>query len=454
MEKKYFGTDGVRGYAGKTLTKEFAFKLGMSYGSLLIEKPAKNGKHKILIGMDTRESCLMFESALTQALSTYDFEIILLGVIPTPAVSFLTTNLEADGAIMISASHNPYHDNGIKFFSSDGTKISDSLEMSIESRLENIFPNTDQRIGSVRSMNNARQLYADFISSKFENKLVNQNKKIIIDCANGATYQTAELVFEKFGFDTHFIFNEPNGVNINNHCGSTHTENLQRMVLAENAHFGFAYDGDGDRLAVVDGSGKEINGDELLYLFARFLNDVGSLKTKKIAATMISNLGLENSLRKYDIAVTKTDVGDKYIMQALRDEQLDFGGESSGHIIFFKEHVTGDGILASMFFCWLVDFYGEDLNNIRKEFVKIPQVTKNLRIEDKYSWKQNSFFLEVIENIEKELIGVGRLLIRPSGTEPMVRIMVEHPNTYEAEKIVQQLASLLDKEYNKNKSNI
>lgn len=447
MNKKYFGTDGVRGYVGKDLTEELAFQLGAAYGLVLTnEKKPINSRFKILIGMDTRISCSLLQDQLLNALSIYDIDVVLLGVIPTPGVSYLTTYLEADGAIMISASHNPYHDNGIKFFQSNGTKISDEMELHIEHHMDNSFDVTSKN-SSVSSLSEGKELYTEFLVSKFQHKFVNQNKKIVIDCANGATYETAKMVFDHFDFETIFMFNEPDGININVNCGSTHTDNLKKAVLSNKADFGIAYDGDGDRIAVVDNKGNEINGDELLYLFARFLKESKSMSSTKIAATIVSNIGLELSLQKIGLSVEKTNVGDKYIMEALRDNHLDFGGESSGHIIFFNEHVTGDGTLASLFFCWLIDFYGNEFNQIRNDFTMIPQYTNNLRVKDKYSWKTNSFILEVIDGIEKELLGTGRLLIRPSGTEPIVRIMVEHPNAQLAKGYVDQLSMLLEKEY-------
>jgi phosphoglucosamine mutase len=439
MGKKYFGTDGIRGYVGKyPITPEFALKLGWAAGKVF----AAHGNKKVLIGKDTRISGYMLETALESGLIAAGVDAGLLGPMPTPAISYLTKTFRADAGIVISASHNPYYDNGIKFFSREGTKLPDDIEHEIEEMLDKEMTCVEsEKLGKAFRINDAAGRYIEFCKGQFAQETL-KGMKIVVDTANGATYHIAPNVFTELGAEVLPIFNQPNGLNINKDCGATKTAALQKIVLAEEAHVGIALDGDGDRLIMVDENGEEIDGDEIVFIIARHALKQGKLNGG-VVGTLMSNLGLEVALKKLSIPFKRANVGDRYVMELLKENGWSIGGESSGHVINLEHIPTGDGIVAAIQVLAAMVETGMKLSELKSGMEKYPQTLINVRVSpNKYPLEVDEVKM-LIKDVEQELGEDGRILIRKSGTEPLIRVMSEGKDfdqiTKAAEKIAEKV---------------
>lgn len=422
MSRKYFGTDGIRGRVGESpITAEFMLKLGWATGRVL----GSAGGDLVIIGKDTRISGYMFESALEAGLSAAGVDIRLLGPMPTPAIAYLTRTLHACAGIVISASHNPYNDNGIKFFSSAGTKLPDEVETAIEEELVLPMSTVDSAtLGKAERVDDAEGRYIEFCKSTIPMSLSLKGLKIVVDCANGATYKVAPSVFDELGADVISIGNTPDGLNINRNCGSTHPEHLQRMVLEHRADVGIALDGDGDRVLMVDQKGELVDGDELLYVIAISRQEQGVLNGL-VVGTQMSNLGLEHALLSRDIAFKRASVGDRYVMEMLQQGGGMLGGESSGHIICLDRTTTGDGIVSALQVLAAMVKSRTALHELKAGMTKYPQHMINVPVSGRIDLEASSSVQDAVKSAEQRLAGRGRVLLRPSGTEPVVRVMVE-----------------------------
>ena len=422
--KKYFGTDGIRGLVGEApMSPDMILKLGWAIGQVL---KVKHGR--ILIGKDTRISGYMLESALEAGLAAAGINVGLLGPMPTPAVSFLTNKLGADAGIVISASHNPYQDNGIKLFDKNGEKLSDQLELAIEEQIQKPFSMVSTKnLGKAKRELDAEEKYVDFCKQSFPKNLNLKGLKIVIDCANGANYKIAPRVFESLGANQHVVAAEPDGLNINVNCGSTNPKLLVKKVKEFNADVGIAFDGDGDRVILVDGSGQIIDGDDLLFIIANLYVSSGK-KLHGVIGTIMSNFGLEKALDAMGLSFVRTNVGDRYIFEELIKRRWQLGGEASGHIICRNVHTTGDGIIAALKVLESMVTTGKNLNELLRPMEKYPQVLINVPVKKSSNTKailNNITFKKAYKFLEKKLQGDGRVIIRPSGTEPVMRVMVE-----------------------------
>ena len=422
MSRKYFGTDGVRGLVGQyPITPDFVMKLGWAAGTVL----AKQGTRKVLIGKDTRISGYMLESALEAGLSAAGIKAVLLGPMPTPAVAYLTRTFRAEAGVVISASHNPYYDNGIKFFSTDGTKLPDEVELAIEAQLDCEMSCVESdKLGKATRIDDAPGRYIEYCKSSFPSELSLDGLKIVLDCAHGATYHIAPSVFRELGAEVVVIGGEPNGININAQVGSTHPEALIARVQAEQADLGIAFDGDGDRVMMVDQGGYLIDGDEILYIIARDLHEQGKL-LGGIVGTQMTNLGLELALAELGIEFRRAKVGDRYVMEMLKELGWRLGGENSGHVICLDHGTTGDGIVAALQVLKALARSGGDLQSLRSGMSKFPQILVNVRFTASEDPVQDGAVLAAVAEAERELAGRGRVLLRKSGTEPLIRVMVE-----------------------------
>jgi phosphoglucosamine mutase len=436
MKKKYFGTDGIRGTVGEgVINPEFMLKLGWAVGRVL----AASGRGKVLIGKDTRISGYMFESALEAGLTAAGTDSLLLGPMPTPAIAYLTRTLHCDAGIVISASHNAFQDNGIKFFSSRGTKLSDDIELAIEAELEKDMQCVDSAsLGKAERVVDARGRYIEFCKSTVPSTLSLKGMTIVVDCAHGATYHIAPNVLDELGAKVIAIGNNPDGLNINAGVGSTQPAELQRTVLEQGADLGIALDGDGDRVIMVDHKGEIVDGDELLYIIARSRLGEGSL-TGAVVGTLMSNLGLEVALKREGVDFKRAKVGDRYVMELLNDGGWILGGESSGHIICLDRTSTGDGIVAALQVLLAVHRSGQSLHELKSGMDKYPQCMENVRVSGQVDIDGSEDIRQAVAEVETELGERGRVLLRPSGTEPLVRVMVEG----EEADLVRQLASRL-----------
>lgn len=434
--RKYFGTDGIRGKVGeKPITPEFVLKLGWAVGKVLA-----NGRNKVLIGKDTRISGYMLESALEAGLSAAGVDIHLLGPIPTPAIAFLTSNLGAQAGIVISASHNPYYDNGIKFFSHDGTKLADSIEIQIETHLNQSIHTVDSaKLGKAIRVEDAKARYVNFCKSTISKSFQLNGLKIVLDCANGATYHIAPSLFSELGADLTLLGTHPDGLNINKDCGSTHLEYLQKTVLSKKADLGIAFDGDGDRVLMVDNLGEIVDGDELLFLLAQHGVKKGYIKGGIVGTTM-SNLGLELAIRALGLDFIRTSVGDRYVNEALQKRNWQLGGESSGHIISRRLTKTGDGIIIALQVLEAIQLAGQSLHVAKKSIKKFPQILINIPAENPIATLNSPNINKAMEEAESQLKDRGRILLRPSGTESVVRVMVEGNDLPEVQSIANKLA--------------
>ena len=436
MSKKYFGTDGIRGLVGQSpITPDFALKLGWAAGKVF----AKHGNRKVLIGKDTRISGYMLETALEAGLISAGVDVGLLGPMPTPAISYLTKTFRADAGIVISASHNPYYDNGIKFFSPEGTKLPDDIEHEIEAMLEQEMTCVEsEHLGKAFRINDAAGRYIEFCKSRFFQDSL-RGMKIVVDTANGATYHIAPDVFSELGADVHPIFNQPNGTNINKGCGATQTQALQKIVVAEKADLGIALDGDGDRLIMVDDKGEEVDGDEIVFIIARHALKQGKLNGG-VVGTLMSNLGLEVALKNLSIPFKRAKVGDRYVMELLKENGWSIGGESSGHVINLEHIPTGDGTIAAIQVLTAIVESGMTLSEQKAGMDKYPQTLINVRVSaNKYPLETDEVKL-AIQQGEEELGDAGRILIRKSGTEPLIRVMAEGKEQEQINAVAEKIA--------------
>lgn len=448
---KYFGTDGIRRIANTELTPELVYKVAKAGAYVL----AKHSNHAptILIGRDTRISGTLIESAMTAGFLSYGANVKLIGVIPTPGVAYLTKKLKADASVVISASHNTYDFNGIKYFSNKGMKIPDSLEEEIEEVLDSDkieeLTAPSNKIGVSEVREDLLDEYLYFFRKNFEDKFENINKEnfvVAIDTANGATSVIADKVYTALGIKHYIINNTPNGLNINADCGSTHLDMLKKFVVANKCNMGIAYDGDGDRCLCIDENGNEIDGDIIMAILAKHLKEQGKLKDNTLVATVMSNLGLKKFCENNKIKFMQTKVGDRYVLEQLIKERYNLGGEQSGHIIFLDYNPTGDGILTSLMLISCILEQQSKLSKLAEIIKKYPQVLINAKVtnEKKYDFDKDEVIKKEIEKLEKEFSGNGRVLIRASGTEPLVRVMIEGENQEYITEKAKDLANLIE----------
>ncbi|AJQ97281.1 phosphomannomutase [Gynuella sunshinyii YC6258] len=444
ITKTYFGTDGIRGRVGRSpITADFMLKLGWAAGRVF----SRHGKSKILIGKDTRISGYMFESALEAGLSAAGVDILLLGPMPTPAIAYLTKTFRADAGIVISASHNPFFDNGIKFFSGEGTKLSDEMELAIEAELQQAMVTVESdHLGKARRVDDAGGRYVEYCKSTAPG-LSLKGKKIVIDCAHGATYDVAPKVFSELGADITVIGNKPNGLNINEGVGSTSPKQLKQVVLESNADLGIAFDGDGDRVLMVDDQGELVDGDELLYIIARNRKENGGLNGG-VVGTLMTNLGLERALEKLDIPLVRAKVGDRYVLELLSSHNWILGGENSGHLVCKDVSTTGDGIVSALQVLKALVAYDQSLYQAKSGMRKFPQEMINVQLPRKMDILAQPEVVSGVQAAEKELGSSGRVLLRPSGTEPVVRVMVEGEDPALVRKVCRHLAAQVENAIN------
>jgi phosphoglucosamine mutase len=442
-KRKYFGTDGIRGRVGVSpVTAEFVLKLGWAVGKVL----ARKGYGKVLIGKDTRISGYMFESVLEAGLSAAGVDTHLLGPMPTPAIAYLTRTLRAQAGIVISASHNPYYDNGIKFFSAQGTKLPDEIELAIEEQLDQPMTTVDSaELGKALRIVDAPGRYIEFCKSTVSSDINLNGLKIVVDCANGATYHIAPNVFRELGAEVEELGVEPNGLNINFECGATHPELLRKHVLESKADLGVALDGDGDRLIMVDHLGNILDGDELLYIVVKNKLEFGHLRGG-VVGTVMSNLGLEEALATHNIEFVRVAVGDRHIMAELAKRNWHVGGEPSGHIICSDAITTGDGIISALQVLSAVRHKQDSLFNLKKDLCKYPQILINVKVANHDDPNQIKNIQNAITHAENSLGKNGRILLRRSGTEPLVRVMVEGKDLNQVKRIAESLAGVVQKE--------
>lgn len=442
--RKYFGTDGIRGVAGETLTAELSYKVGRALGKLL---SSKKEKPKVVIGRDTRLSCDMIESSIVAGLTSRGVNVMLVGVVPTPAIAYLTKNLDNDSGIMISASHNPYQDNGIKIFGPDGFKLTDEEELFIESYIENDDNKnlSYDKIGKVHDSFELSQKYIQHIKSTISEDL--SGLKIALDCANGATTQVAPFIFGDLEADIETIGCTPNGININDNVGSTCLETLSEYVKNNNVDFGFAFDGDGDRVLAVDNEGNFVDGDKIMFILAKHLKEQNKLNKNVVVSTVMSNIGFYKSLEENDIDFVQTAVGDRYVVEEMRKENYSIGGEQSGHVILMENATTGDGILTAIQLASIIKSSNKSLKELANSVKIYPQKLINIKVSDKNEVMNDEYILEECKKIEQDLHGKGRILLRASGTENLIRVMVE-ADTYESTNYnCEKLANIILEKY-------
>lgn len=436
-QRKYFGTDGIRGRVGDhPITAEFVLKLGWAAGRVL----AQGGRGKVLIGKDTRISGYLFESALQAGLVAAGIDIRLLGPMPTPAIAYLTRTLHAQAGIVISASHNHYHDNGIKFFSRHGAKLPDEIELAIEAELDKpMVTVASDLLGKAERVVDARGRYIEFCKSTIPINTDLRGLRIVVDCAHGATYHIAPDVFNELGAEVIELGVEPNGLNINDGCGSTHPEAMQNAVRAHGADLGIALDGDGDRLIMADHTGTLVDGDEILFMIAKSRHAAGSLG-KGVVGTVMSNFGLEAALRARDIPFHRAAVGDRYVLELMQRENIALGGESSGHIVCLDRTSTGDGIVSALQVLAEMVTSGQTLHELKSGMEKYPQRLINVRIAQRSDFMASPAVQDALRDAETRLAKRGRVLLRPSGTEPVVRVMVEGADAALVDMLAETLA--------------
>jgi phosphoglucosamine mutase len=442
MARKYFGTDGVRGRVGESpITPEFVMRLGFAAGEVLVSRSAlPRGSHPaVLIGKDTRISGYMLEAALEAGFSAAGVDVMLTGPLPTPAIAYLTRALRLQAGVVISASHNPYEDNGIKFFSSDGSKLPDAVESDIEERLgSEIRCKESASLGRARRVDDAAGRYIEFCKSTFPSALDLRGMRIVVDCAHGATYHVAPPVFHELGADVETIGVQPDGFNINSKAGTVHPESLKRAVLEHKADLGVALDGDGDRVLVCDGDGRLYDGDELLYVIARERAKAGGLKG--VAGTLMTNLALERELERMQIAFARAKVGDRYVLEMLQERSWQLGGENSGHIICLDKHTTGDGIVSALQVLSAIRANATTLAKLCAGLTLFPQQLVNVRVPSGFDWRSKPAVARAKEDAEKMLGADGRVLLRPSGTEPVLRVMVEGKDGAAVKSLARKIA--------------
>ena len=435
--RKYFGTDGVRGKVGTfPITPDFALRLGYAAGKVLA---AKSKKPAVIIGKDTRLSGYLFESSLEAGFAYAGVDVYMAGPIPTPAIAYLTKTLRLSAGVVISASHNPYYDNGIKFFSEHGTKLADSVELEIEAILDQemeIAP----KLGKVRRLSDAQGRYIEFCKSTFPNSLDLKGLKIVLDCANGASYHVAPHVFEELGADVIKLGCTPDGININDNCGSTYPETMVDAVLKYNADYGIAFDGDGDRVVFSDSKGNLLNGDKLIYLILKSYEALGK-KLPGVVGTVMTNMGMEVALKNQGYELVRAKVGDRYVVEELLKRDWLIGGEASGHILCLDKHTTGDGIIAALQVLAGVVVLKQSLEQV-VDWADYPQTMINIRLTNKsFDWQNAA--KQAISEVESALSNDGRVIVRASGTEPLVRVMVEASDAEMAKTCAEKIASTI-----------
>ena len=437
MSRKYFGTDGVRGLVGQSpITPDFVMRLGWAAGKVL----ARQGTRKVLIGKDTRISGYMLESAMEAGLSAAGIQAVLLGPMPTPAVAYLTRAFRAEAGVVISASHNPYYDNGIKFFSQDGTKLPDDVELEIERQLDMPFECVESaKLGKATRIDDAPGRYIEYCKSAFPGELSLDGLKIVLDCAHGATYHIAPSVFRELGAEVVVMGCAPNGLNINDQVGSTHPDALMRRVCEESADLGIAFDGDGDRVMMVDGEGNLIDGDEILFMIACDQQSRGKL-VGGVVGTQMTNLAMELALQSLGIPFARANVGDRYVMEMLKELGWRLGGENSGHVICLDHATTGDGIVASLQVLQAMVRAQTGLASLRGNLRLFPQRLVNVRFAGGVDPLQQPAVLKAVADAEDKLAGRGRVLLRKSGTEPLIRVMVEGEEAELVSSLAEEIA--------------
>ena len=443
--RKYFGTDGIRGIAGESLTADLSFKVGKALGKLLTEEKEHP---KVVIGRDTRISCDMIEHALTAGLTSTGVNVMTVGTIPTPAIAYLTKTIETDSGIMISASHNPYQDNGIKIFGPDGFKLTDEQELEIESLIDNsekIKNASFEKIGKVYGGNELTQKYIQHIKQSITGDL--SDIKIALDCANGATTGVAPFIFGDLEADIETIGCQPNGVNINDNVGSTKIETISEFVKENKVDVGFAFDGDGDRVLAVDAKGNIVDGDKIMFILAKHLKEQGELKDNMVVSTVMSNIGFYKAIEENGLQSVKTAVGDRYVVEEMRKNDYSLGGEQSGHIVLMNYATTGDGILTAVKLANIIKTSGKSLEELASEVSIYPQKLVNIKVIDKKTAMEDSEILAECEKVEKELEGNGRILLRASGTENLIRVMVEASSDELTDKYCEQVAKIVREKF-------
>ncbi|MCA9551682.1 MAG: phosphoglucosamine mutase [Myxococcales bacterium] len=444
-ERKLFGTDGVRGVANEhPMTAEVALKLGRAIAYISKRGPHR---HRIVIGKDTRISGYMLEFAIASGVCSFGVDVTLTGPVPTPAIAFLTRTLRADAGIMISASHNPFYDNGIKFFGADGFKLADDIELEMESLLSSgeidaIRP-TATEVGKTRKMEDSRGRYVQYVKTTFDPKLGLDGLKLVVDCANGAAYRVAPSIFEELGAEVIAVGTHPDGKNINDGVGAVHPERLQKLVEKHGAHAGIALDGDADRLIVVDEKGKVVDGDAVMAICGRDLINKGALPHKTVVSTVMSNIGLERSLAEVGGKVVRTQVGDRYVVEAMKQSGYAFGGEQSGHLIFLERSSTGDGCVAALALLEVAVRAQKPISELARCFETVPQVLINLPVSKKPPMNELTKVSALIRKVEGELGADGRVLVRYSGTENKARVMVEGPDPDKTQQYAEDIADAL-----------
>ncbi|WEN13886.1 phosphoglucosamine mutase [Rhodanobacter sp. AS-Z3] len=439
-QRKYFGTDGIRGLVGQwPISADFMLQLGRAVGSVMAREG--NVRPKVLIGKDTRVSGYMFESALEAGLVAAGADVGLLGPMPTPAVAFLTRSMRAQLGIVISASHNPHYDNGIKFFSANGEKLSDEVELAIEQEVDAAFVTVvSEQLGKARRIDDAVARYAEYCKATVAEDFSLRGMKLVLDCAHGATYQVAPQVFAELGAEVVTIGDKPDGFNINRDVGSTHPQALQQAVLSHGAELGIGFDGDGDRVQLVDRHGVLADGDDILYILAHSWHAQGVL-TGPVVGTLMSNFGLQLALDEIGVPLIRANVGDRYVMQQLRQHEGVLGGETSGHILCLDRATTGDGIVAALAVLEALTHSGEDLAAARKGLVKMPQIMLNVRAVGARRSLDSAEVQQALAEVEQVLHGRGRVVLRASGTEPLVRVTVEGADAAEVQQLAEKLAA-------------
>ncbi len=441
MSKKYFGTDGIRGKVGEyPITPEFVMKLGWAAGKVL----GSATRDRIVIGKDTRISGYMFESALEAGIAAAGMNVQLLGPMPTPGIAYLTRTFRAAAGIVISASHNSYYDNGIKFFSAQGTKLDDEVERKIESYLDKEMTTvSSEKLGKARRVSTAAGRYIEFCKASIPTTHTLDGLRIVVDCANGAAYSIAPKVFRELGATVQAVFNDPDGLNINESCGATDTDALAKLVVGNGADLGIALDGDADRLIMVDHNGEIVDGDELLYIIAKGAHNAGRLNNSGVVGTLMSNLGLEKALKSDGIGFVRANVGDRYVMELLKKHKWNYGGESSGHLICLDKNTTGDGIIAALQVLVVMANEKKSLAELKNGMTKYPQTMINVKVSKRQDPMQNPKVVEAVKEVESELADTGRVLLRASGTEPLIRVMIEGEDGAQVERLTNQLAEVV-----------
>jgi phosphoglucosamine mutase len=442
--RNYFGTDGIRGKANtKPLTVDFVLRLGQAAAKLFKNE---DRKHSIVIGKDTRISGYIYENAMVAGICSMGVNAILVGVLPTPAIAYLTKSLRADAGVVISASHNPYYDNGIKFFSAEGFKLSDDLEENIESYLMNSLETNPNVLGKAFRIETAIWRYVEYTKTTFDKDISLKGLKIVVDCAHGATYKVAPLALSELGAEVVVINNKPDGYNINLNCGSLHPEIVSKKVIEEKADLGITFDGDGDRVIFVDENGEIIDGDVIMGICALYMKKNNLLTRQAIVTTVLSNVGLSICMKKNDIEVYNCPVGDRYVVELMLKEKINLGGEQSGHIVFLDYNSTGDGLISALQLLKIIVKMDKPLSEIKKCIQLLPQVQRNLKVQSKVSLDKLCKTNEVLRAIESDLKGEGRVLLRYSGTESALRIMLEGCNKDKINELALQLEDVARQE--------